>query len=244
MRTHDPDDEDDRTEAERSRIEPWMLEAIALNPEYVHWGPHEDYMWKKGEGWDCPVTVPSWSEFSWTLDELNECANFYFYAERDSQKCAACDGGGYNPETHALSEDFYDFAGTGRKWNDKITQDEVDALWAERRLHQFNEKPTPDLVNARQRAGAMIHDAINRWILIETRAKRLGVYGQCAACDGHGYVFTAEQARLGVVLWMLHPRKGCSRGVDIQRVERDQVPSVRAWLRDAAQRNAERFGKL
>ncbi|MDP3770914.1 MAG: hypothetical protein Q8R16_01280 [bacterium] len=49
------------------------------------------------------------------------------------------------------------------------------------RLHM----PTPDEVNRWERDG-MGHDAINRWILVETRAKRLGVWGKCRACHGKG----------------------------------------------------------
>ena len=29
--------------------QPWQLELLKMNPEYTSWGPHEDYMWVKGE---------------------------------------------------------------------------------------------------------------------------------------------------------------------------------------------------
>ncbi|TSC81868.1 MAG: hypothetical protein G01um101420_781 [Parcubacteria group bacterium Gr01-1014_20] len=52
------------------------------------------------------------------------------------------------------------------------------------RLHM----PTAEEVNAMQdRAFLMSHDAINRWILVEARAKRLGVWGTCRKCRGRGY---------------------------------------------------------
>lgn len=49
------------------------------------------------------------------------------------------------------------------------------------RLHM----PIPDEVNQREHTG-MGHDAINRCILVEARAKRLGVWGRCRACRGKG----------------------------------------------------------
>ena len=45
--------------------------------------------------------------------------------------------------------------------------------------------PTPVEVNEWNQRG-MGHDGINRWILIETRAKRLGVYGKCPDCKEKG----------------------------------------------------------
>lgn len=51
----------------------------------------------------------------------------------------------------------------------------------DKRLHV----PTADEVNKWNERG-MGHDAINRWILIEARAKRLGVYGKCKKCRGKG----------------------------------------------------------
>jgi hypothetical protein len=265
-----PEDDDDRQDVERSRIEPWMLECLKLNPVYVHWGPYEDCMWKpganepdeappknpitamftpkKGHGWDTRVITERWSDRVFGLNDLNEVVNFYFYAERDSKPCESCDGDGMNPETHAIGEDFYAFdRPRGEGWADKITQDEVQALWDGGRLFDFRRRdrdrvPTAAEVNAAERRGGLgSHDGINRWILIEARAKRLGVYGKCAQCEGHGSVFVAEHARLGLVLWVLHPRKGCSRGVDIKNITQAELPEVFAYLAEAAQRNAGRF---
>lgn len=122
-----------------------------------------------------------------------------------SQKCDACDGSGLNPETKRISDDFYDFACTGRRWKDRITQDETDALVAEGRLRKWVGKwvtvpRTAAEVNAANgpngsMLGDMAHDAINRWILIEARAKRLGVYGNCNVCDGAGEVWFSDEIR-------------------------------------------------
>lgn len=273
-----PSDDDDRKEVERQRIQPWMLDCLKLNPEYVYWGPYEDYMWKPGanepdpeppsnlvdamftprksHGWDSRVITEKWADLGFGLDELNEVVNFYFYAERDAKKCAACDGSGHNAATKLIADTFYEHSSpTGEFWSDKITQDEADALVAHSRLHDLTSvfvagdgwkkkdapNPTAEEVNTWQRGRGIGHDAINRWILVETRAKRLGVYGSCETCDGEGHLFTADHARLGLVLWVLHPRKGCSRGVDVKNVREDELPAVFAYLAEAAQRNADRF---
>jgi len=244
-----PSDKYDHKELARLNAEPWMVDLLKRNPEYVYWGPHEDYMTGKGQ-WTEAVFKDSWAEFDWQLDELNECVNFYFSVVRESTPCLACDESGYNPATHAISEDFYAFdKPRGEGWADKITEDEVAALAAANRLHHFKREdgrlPTAAEVNAAQAgAGFNSHDAINRHILIEARAKRLGVYGKCQDCEGHGYVYTEPAAHVSLTLWMLHPRKGCSRGVEIKRVEEADLLAVYKWLRTAAARNADRFAHI
>lgn len=46
MRTK-PQDDDDREDLAKLNAEPWMVKALELNPDYPHWGPHEDYMAKR-----------------------------------------------------------------------------------------------------------------------------------------------------------------------------------------------------
>lgn len=88
------------------------------------------------------------------------------------------------------------------------------------------------------------HDGINRSILIRTRAQRLGVWGECEYCDGNAYIYDEDFARVALQLWVLHPRKGCSKGLYIKNIEKNELPEVFAYLREAAQRNAERFIKI
>lgn len=275
MRTF-PEDDSDRAELARLNVEPWMIEHLKLNPEYVHWGPGEDYMSTRGESWSNSQEICGWSSFGpWALDDMNECVHFYFELERPSEKCAACDSSGYNVETKVIADTFYDHGdysldftnwkivgsianarkpggATGRRWHDKITQDEVDALVGAGRLRKWTEDGwqsvprTAAEVNAANTEGAkhnheLDHDGINRGILIETRAKRLGVWGMCPSCEGHGTVFTVPCGHLNVVLWILHPRKGCSRGVRVQKLSKDDAAAARGWLSRAADRNAQRF---
>lgn len=267
-----PENKYDEEELARLNAKPWQVSLLDLNPEYPWWGPGEDYMSTQKEGWDGAKIFESWSAFGpWKIDELNEVVNFYFSIERDSKPCDACSTpmgcSGYNPETHKISEDFYDFARTGRQWFDKITEDEVEALieharigvrWNPETLEYERTVPAPTAaeINAINTlggceprwtgpggGGVRRHDAINKGILIETRARRLGVYGVCPKCEGRGAVFTAPEAHAALTLWFLHPRKGCSRGVKV-RIDKKDLPQIWEFLRKAADRNAARFAKV
>lgn len=233
----------DEDEAKRLNAQPWQLALLEANPAYCSWGPHEDYMLGKGRGWDSRIIVPTWAEFGpWKLDDLNECVNFYFEVERDSKECPACGGNGYHPNAQRVVNTFYDHqCGPGEVgWRDKITEDEAAVLVKERRAPEGS---TAESINAQNRPGArgMDHDAINQHILIKARLARLGLPVTCPECEGHGAVFTAPAARVALVLWWLHPRKGCSRGIKIDTVEQADLPAIAAFLRAAAERNSARF---
>lgn len=134
-------------------------------------------------------------------------------------QCSACSGTGLNAETKRINDEFYDFDRTGRRWVDNLTQDEVDALVAQGRLAEFTHHielkkgwvpndppthPTAEQVNAWSRGPGMGHDAINRWILVKARAKRLGVYGECPGCGGEGSIWSSEESRLAAEAWQEH----------------------------------------
>ena len=80
-------------------------------------------------------------------------------------------------------------------------------------LDEQPELPSAETINKAQRDGSIVrsHDAINRSICIESRAKREGVYGYCENCDGDGSVYVEDEARVRLQLWVLHPRKGSSK---------------------------------
>lgn len=247
MRSYDASSEWDQEELARLNAEPWQLELLALNPSYTFWGPHEDYMWTGNDaGWRVPIIAPDWSSAPIILDDMNEVVNFYFAVNRESAECSTCGGNGYHPDAQEVVNSYYAHMNpAGEQWHDKITQDEVDALWEAGRLRpEFKERPTTAEVNARERGPGFGHDAINRGILTEARLKRLGLPKICPECEGHGYVFTAPAAHVSLVFWLIHPRKGASRGVEVERIERADLPAVFAFLRAAAQRNAERFDKI
>jgi len=250
-------DEYDAKELKQLNAEPWMVELLHLNPSYVSWGPHEDYMCSKNAGWSAPIIEESWKSFSIGLDDLNEVVNFYFEITRDTVDCTSCDHTGLNPETKRISDGFYGDYRNG--WNKSITQEEVQALLEAGRLRDFTHAfsagngwqpkhppyvPTAAEVNAAQGSFAMSHDGINRHILVKARATRLGVYGLCKVCDGNGYIYTVPVAHVQLILWLIHPRKGASRGVEIKQVDQDDLPAIYKFLKEAASRNHMRFAKI
>lgn len=139
------------------------------------------------------------------------------------KECPCCAGTGHNPATRQLADDWHDSENFGRtwgyhyhvgpdgrhadhppwmvwgqtrRWSDRLTQDEADALADAGRLRHagLGERPTAEQVNEWSRNGVG-HDAINRWICIEARARRLGVFGKCHACGGSGELWATEEAR-------------------------------------------------
>lgn len=317
-----PEDEHERKELDELNPEPWMVEALKLNPSYVFWGPHEDYMWKKGKGWDTPIVKSTWKDYATDfceLDDLNEIVHFYFEINRDHKDCPVCGGCGVHPDAQWVEKSWYrhtspftlpteqerivqqgmhecfgsplpvELLGRGsfpseetfRKykpefrtfceamragdgyWSDKLVQEDIEALVQDHRLmdwtHEWRQgsgwtekpggavanMPTAAEVNAAQHSKGMFgHDSINHHIAARARCERFGIPFYCQNCQGHGYVFTAPAAKLGLVLWVLHPRKGASRGVEIQSIEQAELPAAFALLKKAAQRNAERFEKV
>lgn len=240
----------DNQEAKKMGALPWQLELLWVNPPYVHWGPHEDYMMEKGGQWNTPVFFDSWKQFGpWTLDELNECVNFYFSIERTNTDCPECDGDGYNPLAKHISGTFYKHQCTRNgipetdAWYNKITADEAEMLIQEKRALPGD---TADSINGQQgKGGFHSHDAINRCLLIKHRITReLGIDSRCPRCAGHGTVYVAPDTTVSLTLWMLHPRKGCSRGVEVNNITPEDLPAVFEYLQIAAQRNADRFSEI
>lgn len=130
--------------------------------------------------------------------------------------CYRCDGTGYNAKTKELYNTFFDYEYTGNKWCDKLTQDEVaalvekDMLWVFTRLPISEEQkqeckskgkewldynngvmPLAEEVNKAQTEyhSMFSYSHINRLVLVEVRAKRLGVWGKCRRCKGEGYYY-------------------------------------------------------
>jgi hypothetical protein len=244
----------DENQAKAILAEDWQIDLLKLNPSYCSWGPDEDYMWVKGEGWNSPLKFENWSEFKFKLDDWNECVNFYFRVTREEKVCSDCNGTGYHQEAYRIANSFYphqcESIGLPAKdaWHDKITQDELEFLQS---LGRIPKDATLDQVNKENRSPTGLfgtanlrHDCINRSALIEARCKRLGLTRNCETCDGDGVVYVADHATVSLVLWILHPRKGASRGIEVNNITQQDLPSVFEYLKEAAQRNANRFSKL
>ncbi|MFM2393160.1 MAG: hypothetical protein RLZZ546_1142 [Bacteroidota bacterium] len=156
-------------------------------------------------------------------------------------------------------------------WSNHITDVEVEALMKSGRISEVSgfrgyfdketnkwvtwengeklecekpEFPSSEKVNEWNRNG-MGHDGINQWICVKARAKHLGVYGNCVHCEeGEGYIYDEPEAKVALQLWYLHPRKGCSRGVYIEHVEQEDLPQIFEYLKEARDRNADRFSNI
>lgn len=158
-----------------------------------------DFDWPQGEAWE-GYLMP---------DRLRE------------PKCSTCTGDGYTPEARAIADTFYPSQiGYGKQadalaWHDKIGQAEVDNLITKGRLRTWvpgengergtwEKLPrTAEDVNAEQRRGGLDgHDAINRWILVKFRCKRLGIPVKCKTCKGHGSVEAYPGQRAEAESWL------------------------------------------
>jgi hypothetical protein len=117
--------------------------------------------------------------------------------------------------------------------------------WIEGKKEQIEQPifPTPEKINEWAKEG-MGHDAINQWICIKARAKQLGIYGPCELCNGKGYIYDEQKAKVGLQLWILHPRKGCSKGVYIEEIKHEDLKNIFKFLTNAKNRNNERFSKI
>lgn len=144
-------------------------------------------------------------DFDWPLNKV--WGGFVTPEHLRSKTCGDCDGQGYNPATTAIADDFYGNERPQNRWADKITQDEADALVKAGRLPS---KSTADQVNKEQHKSRLFgHDAINRHVLIEARAKRLGVWGFCPRCKGDGDAWESEaQHKLADAWESTQPPKG------------------------------------
>ena len=306
MMRYPPDNEEERAkEIKANAVEPWMMNQLNRNWNYVNWGPHEDYQAVRDlSSPDSPRKFPTWGAFRKgfapgehprdTGDRSGgEIIGWYFNLARECNECVTCDGSGQNPETKRIEDDWYDFNGTGRKWCNNITQDETDALVEKGRLREMthvrsrkhldhltadgkitqdeadslwegrNTKfdlhdedsgeltgvfiqwrdsvPAEEVNGANERPGLGGHDAINRWICVETRAKRLGVYGNCPKCDGEGFIAIDLKGRLQLVLWIVNPATGQNYGLEVDNIEKDELGSVYDFLQGMRDRLVSRL---
>ena len=152
-------------------------------------------------------------------------------------ECGVCSGSGMSPEAKRVCDDWYGFDDPTRRWCDKITQDEVQALLDAGRLWDFTRVPitleqkrevvakiaagengwlpydngcvpTAEEVNEWSRRG-LGHDAINQSICVDARLKRLGIERECPCCKGEGVLWPAEEyARLAEAFVPVEPPAG------------------------------------
>lgn len=196
----------------------WMVQLVRKNPSYTGWGPHEDYMWRDNAGWESRWLMDGWEgEGPISLDCYNEVVNFYFFVNRDSEQCTACKGTAYSSDAHNIMM---------HTWRNGLTQEELG-----------DQHSVDYILSASHVSSTILHK------IAKARCARKGLPFLCTTCE-EGRVYTEDGCHLGLVLWVLHPRKGCSKGVEIKRISEEQVPVVLRFLREAATRNTERFSRL
>lgn len=91
------------------------------------------------------------------------------------------------------------------QWGHHLSQDDVDALWADGRLYDFNPNwrenhnegvPAPKAADVNQWSiRRMGHDSINSWICIRERLKKSGHDEYCKYCDGEGHSWPSEEVK-------------------------------------------------
>ena len=91
-----------------------------------------------------------------------------------------------------LMDAWYHFNNEKNRW-EKLdrTLPREERKWVECEQPTF---PTTEEVNKWDMT-SMGHDAINRSICVEARAKELGVYGMCEACDGEGEIWFSDEIK-------------------------------------------------
>jgi hypothetical protein len=72
----------------------------------------------------------------------------------------------------------------------------------------------------------------------------LDAYNECASFYFSIVRDEAGNLRLSLTLWQLLPRKGASRGYRVESIAHEDMPAVKKYLRQAAERNAARFAKV
>lgn len=163
------------------------------------------------------------------------------------------------------------------RWSNNLDQDDVQALVDADRLWDFtrvprNEQqradlkkkmeegnwggwlpynngyvPTAQEVNEWNRRG-LGHDAINRYICVEAKAKRLGVYGKCQYCNGDGEIWQSEEIKRLHEEWEpIEPPEGEGYQLWETTTEGSPVSPVFATLDELCvwcEKNATTFGSF
>jgi len=69
------------------------------------------------------------------------------------------------------------------------------------------------------------------------------MYGFCSTCSGLSYFFETE-VTINFLAWVLHPRKGISRPLRWENLQKKDIPAILRWLQEARIRNEKRFSGL
>lgn len=171
---------------------------------------------------------------------------------------------GIDPDGNPAERPPWRIIGTTKRWQYDLTQDEVEHLIAEGRLSGYTQQwingqgwvdkpgavmPTAAQVNRDMLYSAMGHDAINQWIVVRHRFKRLypNETYHCPHCNGEGHTFRDDAHEAAYDAWTrTEPPEGegwqmwetTSEGAPISPVF-DTPERLAAWLYET---NASSFG--
>jgi len=203
---------------------------------YVGWGPEEDYTCEPGR----TVYHATWQDFLGAVQTpAREIHDFYFEHHVESEDCACCAGSGKNEKYAELERNFHG----PRGWGKNLSQEEIDALAEAGRLGRNVGKGdvTPETLG--RHLGPIGHDAINRWILVPVRAKRLGIStDDCFECVGTGKVPVAD-AVIKLHVWTFDTAAGTSRVDTVQSIAPDEIGEVRQFMEETGWEGVKRrFG--
>jgi hypothetical protein len=125
------------------------------------------------------------------------------------RNCAPFGGGGVEREAERLCRLF------NSEWMHHLNADDVAALIAANRLHDFTHDwapgkgwtpkdppyiPTPEEVNTWSLFG-IGHDGINCWVVIKAECERLGLECTCPVCKGEGAIWQSPEAKQKCEEW-------------------------------------------
>lgn len=119
--------------------------------------------------------------------------------------------------------------GREQKYDSPIEDDNGEIVGT--RVHiQWRDSVPAEEINGWSEGRGMGHDAINRWICVEQRCRRLGVWGYCECCNGDGYMPVDLKGRLQLVLWIVNPATGQNYGLEVDNIEQADLDSVYDFL--------------
>lgn len=252
--------------------EGWMIDLLQCNPSYVHWGPHEDYMASDNTGWFSRVIVPSWDDFEFDLSDYNECVNFYFELSRKETQCPNCKGTGlteyanliqlsFDKDTTIFTNDDQSKTVLNIVYKElgryhplyKFCQDMIldpDGYWGkentlnQREIEYLDNKLTDWRENTHNKVVNRLSSSTG-FLFAQERCKDWNIEFLCPTCEGSGYVAAENsQCKVSLILWILHPRKGASRGVKVEDIQEENLPEIFEYLKLAQERNDQRFSKI
>ena len=227
-------EEGDNTE-EFKKLPVYIQKCLNLNKgNYNCWGNGQDYMSSKKGQWNSDVELDSIKDM-WELDDLNECVNFYFRAEKKVKTCESCSGSGISSRSET------------EQWNisyrkENLTEEDVTGLYEDgwlktkpKDLHDF-------LTNDKYKDFDI--DVLRIHTILKRRAEREGYDYLCQCCQGDGCIDIDKKYSLALQLWILHPRKSSSLGVLIHNITEQDLPEVYKLLNCARERFNIKFDKI